>query len=140
MRALAETENVRRRMQKQVDEAKIFGIQNFCKDLLEVADILGQATGSVPKEELDKNKHLKALYEGLTMTNTQMMKVFERHELRPIIPTEGEKFDPFLHEAMFQVPADTKEKDGTIAVIQKTGFKLHDRTLRPALVGVFKAS
>ena len=141
VRALAETENVRKRMKKQVDEAKIFGIQGFCKDLLEVADILNQATDSTPKEELDQNKHLKALYEGLTLTNSQMLKVFARHELRPIIPSEGEKFDPFLHEAMFQVPAgEEKEKDGTIAVIQKTGFKLHDRTLRPALVGVFKAS
>ena len=140
MRALAETENVRRRMKKQVDDAKVFGIQGFCKDLLEVADILQQATESTPKEELAQNQHLKALYEGLTLTNTQMLKVFARHELRPIIPAEGEKFDPFLHEATFQVPAQEKEKDGTIAVIQKTGYKLHDRTLRPATVGVFKAS
>ena len=140
MRALAETENVRRRMRKQVDETKIFGIQNFCKDLLEVADILGQATESTPKEELEQNKHLKALYDGLTLTNTQLLKVFARHELHPIIPSEGEKFDPFLHEAMFQVPSEDKEQDGTIAIIQKTGFKLQDRTLRPAQVGVFKAS
>ena len=140
VRALAETENVRRRMRKQIDEAKVFGIQGFCKDLLEVADILRQATESTPKDELTHNQHLKNLYEGLTLTNSQMLKVFAKHELHPIAPSEGEKFDPFLHEAMFQVPAQEAEKDGTIAIIQKTGFRLHDRTIRPALVGVFKAS
>ena len=140
MRALAETENVRRRVRKQVDETKIFGIQNFCKDILEVAYILGQATESTPKEELEQNKHLKALYDGLTLTNTQLLKVFARHELHPIIPSEGEKSDPFLHEAMFQVPSEDKEQYGTIDIIQKAGFKLQDRTLRPAQVGVFKAS
>lgn len=142
MRSLAETENVRQRMKKQVDDAKIYGIQGFCKDLLEVADILNAATFSVPKDQLtDKNPHLKTLFDGLTMTESQLQKVFSKHGLLPISPQEGEKFDPHIHEALFQVPTPSPDKeDNTVAVVQKMGYKLHDRTLRPALVGVFKAS
>ncbi|XP_069140528.1 grpE protein homolog 1, mitochondrial-like isoform X1 [Argopecten irradians] len=141
LRALAETENVRQRMKKQVDDAKIFGIQGFCKDLLEVADILGKATESVPKEEVNKdNIHLKNLFEGLTMTESQLQKVFNKHGLEQITPAEGEKFDPFIHEAMFEVPTPNEEAGSTIAVTTKVGYKLQSRTIRPALVGVFKAS
>ncbi|XP_060084613.1 grpE protein homolog 1, mitochondrial-like isoform X2 [Ylistrum balloti] len=141
IRALAETENVRQRMKKQVDDAKIFGIQGFCKDLLEVADILGKATESVPKEEVkDENIHLKNLFQGLTMTESQLLKVFNKHGLEQITPAEGEKFDPFIHEAMFEVPTANQEAASTIAVTTKVGYKLSDRTIRPALVGVFKAT
>lgn len=137
MRSLAETENVRQRMKKQVDDAKLYGVQSFCKDMLEVADILQTATVSVPIEQLDVNPHLKSLFDGLTMTESQLMKVFSKHGLNSISPAEGEKFDPNIHEALFQVPAKDKQ-ELTIAVVQKIGYKLHDRTLRPAMVGVFK--
>jgi len=137
MRSLAETENVRNRMKKQVDDAKLYGIQGFCKDLLEVADILKTATLSVPQEQLSSNAPLKDLFDGLTMTQAQLQKVFGKHGLVQIAPAEGDKFDPNIHEALFQVPTSDKEEE-TIAVVQKIGYKLHDRTLRPALVGVFK--
>ncbi|RUS76701.1 hypothetical protein EGW08_015528 [Elysia chlorotica] len=143
VRSLAEAENIRTRMGKQIEDAKLFGIQGFCKDLLEVSDILGTAVSSVPKEELtDSNPHLVNLYQGLNMTESQLIKVFKKHGLESIKPSEGEKFDPHFHEALFQVPiqsTETQEAD-TVAVVQKIGFKLHKRTLRPALVGVFKAS
>jgi len=75
-RALAEGENIRVRLTKQINDAKLFGIQGFCKDLLDVADILGKATESVPKNEItEKNPHLKNLYEGLVMTEAQLHKV-----------------------------------------------------------------
>ena len=75
-RALADSENLRVRLMKQIDDAKLFGIQGFCKDLLDVADILGKATESVPKDQLtEKNPHLKSLYEGLIMTEAQLHKV-----------------------------------------------------------------
>ncbi|XP_071090576.1 grpE protein homolog 1, mitochondrial-like [Haliotis cracherodii] len=138
MRSLAETENVRQRMKKQVDDAKIFGIQAFCKDMLEVADILSKANESVPQQEISSNPHLKNLFDGLTMTESQLQKVFVRHGLHKIAPSEGEKFDPFLHEALFEVPTSDKE-GGTVAVVQKIGYKLQERTIRPALVGVFKS-
>lgn len=75
-RALAESENIRFRLTKQIEDAKLFGIQGFCKDLIEVADILGKATESVPKDQIsESNPHLKSLFEGLTMTEAQLHKV-----------------------------------------------------------------
>ncbi|XP_039088047.1 grpE protein homolog 1, mitochondrial [Hyaena hyaena] len=138
-RALADTENLRQRSQKLVEEAKLYGIQGFCKDLLEVADILEKATQSVPKEEVrDDNPHLKSLYEGLVMTELQIQKVFTKHGLLRLDPV-GAKFDPYEHEALFHTPVEGKEP-GTVALVSKVGYKLHGRTLRPALVGVVKAA
>uniref|UniRef100_A0A8C6EAU7 GrpE protein homolog n=1 Tax=Moschus moschiferus TaxID=68415 RepID=A0A8C6EAU7_MOSMO len=136
-RALADTENLRQRSQKLVEEAKLYGIQGFCKDLLEVADILEKATQCVPKEEIrDDNPHLKNLYEGLVMTEVQIQKVFTKHGLLRLNPL-GAKFDPYEHEALFHTPAEGQEP-GTVALVHKVGYKLHGRTLRPALVGVAK--
>ena len=137
MRSLAETENVRQRMRKQVDDAKLYGIQGFCKDLLEVADVLQIATLSVQQGQLPSNPPLKDLFDGLSLTESQLQKVFGKHGLKQISPAEGDKFDPNLHEALFQVPTADKEGD-TVAGVQKIGYRLHERTVRPALVGVFK--
>lgn len=128
---------MRKRLTKQIDDAKIFGIQSFCKDLLEVSDILGHATEAVPKEELtDKNPHLKALYVGLTMTKAELDKVFKRHGLEQVNPID-EKFNPNFHEALFQSDIPNKEPN-TVVVVSKIGYKLHERVIRPALVGVSK--
>lgn len=126
-------------MTKQINDAKQFGIQGFCKDLLEVADVLNAAVDSVPKEQLTGNIHLKNLFEGLTMTEAQLQKVFVKHGLEKINPQVGDKFDPFIHEAMFQVPTEDKDANSNVAVINKIGYKLKERTLRPAIVGVFKS-
>lgn len=133
-RSLADNENILSRSRKQVEEARLFGIQTFSKDLLEVADILGKATETVPKEEIEKNDSLKNLYDGLLMTEAQLQKVFRKNGLEKINPLD-EKFDPYSHEALFQIPLPGKEK-GTVAIVEKVGYKLHGRTLRPALVGV----
>ncbi|XP_055626654.1 grpE protein homolog, mitochondrial [Toxorhynchites rutilus septentrionalis] len=134
-RALADGENLRRRLTKQIEDAKLFGIQGFCKDLLEVADILGHATEAVPKEEIsDKNPHLKNLFEGLTMTKAQLNQVFKRHGLEQVNPL-NEKFNPNLHEALFQQEVQNVEPN-TVVVVSKIGYKLHERCIRPALVGV----
>jgi len=136
-RSLADGENLRNRLTKQIADAKLFGIQGFCKDLLDVADVLSKATESVPKEELsDKNPHLKSLYEGLVMTEAQLKTVFKRHGLEPVDPL-NEKFDPNFHEALFQQEVEGKAA-GSIVVVSKVGYKLHDRVIRPALVGVSK--
>lgn len=156
-RSLAETENLRARLQKQIEDARRFGIQGFCKDLLEVADILGHATQAVPKSEVSNNNvHLKNLYEGLTMTRDSMQQVFKRHGLESINPI-NEKFNPNFHEALFQkvnhflslskrflkcvcfffLFQETKEIDPDHVVeVTKIGYKLHERCIRPALVGV----
>lgn len=124
-------------MTKQINDAKLFGIQGFCKDLLEVADVLNRATDSVPKTELsEQNPHLKSLYEGLVMTEAQLKSVFKRHGLEPVNPM-NEKFNPNLHEALFQQEVQGKDA-GIVIVVSKIGYKLHERVIRPALVGVSK--
>ncbi|KAH9362930.1 hypothetical protein HPB48_014288 [Haemaphysalis longicornis] len=134
-RSLAENENLRVRMLKQVDEARVFGIQKFCKDLLDVADVLGSALSSVPKEAVGPdNPHLQNLYTGLEMTQAQMQTVFRRHGLTQLNPV-GMKFDPNEHQAVF-VHHDATKEPGTVAVVSKVGYKLKDRTIRPAMVGV----
>lgn len=134
-RALADGENMRLRLTKQIEDAKIFGIQSFCKDMLPVADTLAIATESVPKEEVtDKNPHLKNLYDGLTMTKASLEQVFKRHGLEVINPL-NEKFNPNLHEALFQQPVENVDPN-TVVVVSKVGYKLHERCIRPALVGV----
>lgn len=134
VRSLAESENVRRRNKKMVEDSKLYSIQKFCKDLLEVADILEKATESVPKNELSHNVHLQSLFEGLTMTDVQLQKVFKSHGLEKVNPL-NEKFDPNFHEAVFQLPGKIP---GNVGVVQETGYRLHGRLLRAALVGVIK--
>lgn len=131
-RSLAESENVRRRNQKMLEDSKQYSIQSFAKDLLEVADILEKAIESVPSEETKKNSHLKTLFDGVVMTEVQLQTVFKKHGVTKVHPIK-EKFDPNFHEALFQLPG---EESGTVAVVQKTGYRLHDRPLRAALVGV----
>merc|ERR1711972_250270 len=118
-RSLADFENLRNRMNKQVSDAKIFGIQGFCKDLLDVADVLNKAISSVPDAQL---------------TESQLLKVFSKHGLVQENPL-GEKFDPNKHDALFQIPAPDKEPN-TVMDVQKIGYILHGRTIRPAAVGV----
>lgn len=134
-RSLAENENLRMRMHKQVDEARVFGIQKFCKDLLDVADVLDSALSSVPKEAIvPDNPHLQSLFTGLEMTQAQIQAVFRRHGLTQLNPI-GMKFDPNEHQAVFVHHDNTKEP-GTVAVVSKIGYKLQNRTIRPAMVGV----
>ena len=137
MRTLAEIENVRKRMEKQVEEAKLFGIQNFAEDILEVADVLEKATESIAKESLDKdaNPPLVSLYDGLKLTEAQLQKVLLKNGVTKI-HTTGDMFDPKVHEALFEVPGD---KPGTIAVVSRVGYLLNGRTIRAAKVGVVKA-
>lgn len=100
-RSLADGENLRSRLTKQIQDAKLFGIQSFCKDLLEVADTLGHATEAVPKDQVNSNPHLKNLYDGLVLTKNSLSQVFKRHGLETVNPL-NEKFNPNLHEALFQ--------------------------------------
>lgn len=137
MRALAEAENVRQRMSKQVEEAKKFGIHGFAKDLLDVADILEKASDSVSDEDLmTGSKPFIALVEGLKLTEAELQKVFKKNGLTKF-DGKGDEFDPSLHEALFEVAG---ENAGTVAVVSRRGYMLHGRTLRPARVGVVKST
>eukprot|EP00088_Acartia_fossae_P012397 TRINITY_DN16390_c0_g1_i1.p1 TRINITY_DN16390_c0_g1~~TRINITY_DN16390_c0_g1_i1.p1 ORF type:complete len:252 (+),score=54.63 TRINITY_DN16390_c0_g1_i1:55-810(+) len=134
-RSLADFENLRNRMNKQVADAKVFGIQGFCKDLLDVADVLSKAVDSVPSEVLQsESQHLRDMHMGLKLTQSQLLHVFERHGLVQENPM-GEKFDPNKHDALFQVPMPDKDAN-TVIDVQKVGYILQGRTIRPAAVGV----
>ncbi|CAL8114854.1 unnamed protein product [Orchesella dallaii] len=136
-RALAETENLRARLTKQINDSKLYAIQGFCKDITEISDILRMAIDSVPKDQItNDNPHLKNLFDGLTMTDTRLLQVFKSHGLTQINPV-NEKFNPNEHEAVVQQPVEGKES-GTVIFVTKLGYKLHDRVIRPAVVGVAK--
>ncbi|KRZ95956.1 GrpE -like protein, mitochondrial [Trichinella sp. T8] len=137
-RSLAENENLRARMVRQLEEVKLFSLQAFCKDLLEIADILHLAADSVSEEVLKNSQpELKNLHDGVLLTNTQLLKIFQKYGVTPVNPI-NEKFNPNFHEAVFEVPDPVKEP-GTVAVVQKIGYMLHQRCLRAAQVGVVKA-
>ncbi|KAH0554480.1 grpE protein homolog 1, mitochondrial isoform X1 [Cotesia glomerata] len=136
-RALADRENLRVRLTKQIEEARTFGILGFCKDLIAVADTLSKATESVPKDQLtESNQHLKNLYEGLILSEAELHKVFTKHGLISLNPLD-EKFNPQDHESLFQQEVQGKTP-GTVVVVSKIGYKLHDKLVRPAQVGVAK--
>lgn len=136
MRALAETENVRHRMKKQIEETKMFGIQGFAMDILEVADILERAISSVPTNKLKDNIELISLYEGLKLTEAQLQQVLAKNGVTKIDGI-GNTFDPKIHEAVFEISGDNP---GTVAVVSRVGYLLNGRTVRAAKVGVVKAN
>lgn len=136
LRALADMENLRHRSKREVQDASDYAMQKFAKDLLEFADNLERALAYVPEEArtAEGNTDLKNLYEGVEGTQRQLQHVFARYELLPVNPL-GEKFDPELHEALFQVP-DPNQAPGTVAQVMHTGYTLKGRLLRAAGVGV----
>jgi len=139
LRALAEADNARRRAKIDVDNAHKFAVGKFAKELLDVADNLTRAQEAVPEEmrSADEHPQLKALYEGVSMTETVLLKTFEKQGLVKIWPMD-EKFDPNFHDALFEMPDPTKEA-GTIAHVANAGYVLNERCIRPAGVGVVKA-
>ncbi|XP_015268131.1 PREDICTED: grpE protein homolog 2, mitochondrial [Gekko japonicus] len=134
-KALADSENVRRRTQKFVEDAKLFGIQSFCKDLVEVADILEKTTESTIEGEYnDPDSALKKICEGLRLVESRLQSIFTKHGLQKMNPIGG-KYDPYDHEIVCHVPAEGR-KPGTVALVTLNGYKLHGRTVRHAQVGV----
>ena len=135
LRALAETENVRRRAQREREDALKYAVAGFAKELLSVADNLRRALDSLPQSEV-KDERTRGLVTGVEATERELLSVFERHGLRRIDP-EGERFDHNLHQAIFEAERPGKPGGIVIEVLQP-GYVLHDRLLRPAMVGVAK--
>ena len=133
LRALAEVENVRRRAQREREDASKFAIGNFARDLLSVADNLRRALESVPEEQI-KDDAMRNLLAGVAATERELLAAFDRHRLRKIDP-KGEKFDHNFHQAMFEVD-NSGQPPGTIVQVLQPGYVLNDRLLRPAMVGV----
>src|SRR5262249_33956041 len=137
LRALAETENVRRRVQRDRDESLKYATTGFAKDLLPVADNLRRALDAIPQDALANDEALRNLKTGVEMTERLLQTALERHQVKRIAPI-GEKFDSNFHQAMFEVPG-TGQPAGTVVQVLEDGYTIHDRLLRPALVGVAKA-
>lgn len=135
LRAFAEAENIRRRAEKEVADARTYGIASFARDVLNVADDLSRALGSVDEEaRAGAEGAFKALLDGLELTERGLVKALEKHGIRKIEP-KGEKFDPNLHQAMFEVP-DPSVPTGTVVQVVQAGYVIGERVLRPAMVGV----
>ena len=139
LRALAETENVRRRTQRDREEQVRYAAAGFARELLNVADNLRRALDAVPAAALESDEALKTLADGVSLTERELLQVFERNGVRKIEPAPGERFDPNLHQAMFEVP-NTGQPAGTVVQVMQVGWIMHDRLLRPALVGIAKGS
>jgi len=133
--ALAERENVRRIAKQDVEKATSFGIQNFAKQLLEVADNLERCLNSVPKESVETNKDIGALIEGISMTERELHKAFKNNGLEKVVPAVGDKFDPNFMNALMQVKAQDKPH-GTVAMVLKPAYLLKGRVIRAADTGV----
>lgn len=136
LRALADAENARRRARKDVEDARAYAISRFAQDLLGVADNLGRALESIPADKRDGDEAVKAIAEGVEMTVREFEAALARHGITRIEPL-GEKFDYNLHQALFET-AETDQPDGIVVQVLQTGYKIGDRLLREAMVGVAK--
>ena len=132
MRALADAENARKRSERDRREAENYGGSRLARDLLPVFDNMKRAIDSIPEENREANA---AVIEGVELTMRELVNVFKKHGIVPISPQVGDKFDPQLHEAMFEAPVPGTTA-GEIIQVSADGFMLHDRLLRPAKVGV----
>ena len=136
LRALADAENARRRARKDVEDARAYAISRFAQDLLGVGDNLGRALDSIPAERRESDEAVKAIADGIEMTVREFEAALGRHGITRIDPL-GEKFDYNLHQALFETD-QTDQPDGTVVQVLQTGYRIGDRLLREAMVGVAK--
>jgi molecular chaperone GrpE len=138
LRTLAEMENLRKRTEREVADARLYGNATFARDVLAVADNMQRAFDAMgPELHQQSDPKVKALVEGVELTERELLKVLEKHGVKKFSPA-GEKFDPNLHQAMYEVP-DSDQPAGHVAQVIQAGYMLGDRVLRPALVAVVKA-
>ena len=137
LRAVAETENLRRRADREKADAANYAMTAFARDLLSVSDNLRRALDSIPADT-DLGENAKTLVEGIEMTERELLNMLERHNIKKIDPM-GDKFSHDLHQALFEIP-DTGKEDGTIVQVMQVGYVIKDRLLRPAMVGVARGS
>ena len=136
LRALADVENMRRRSERDVAQANKYGHLSFARDLLSCFDNLSQAVSLAPEDKSDFDENLKNILVGVEMISTEIDTILQRHHITKINPI-GEKFNYNHHQAMFEVPNNEVEV-GTVVQVAQPGYLLHDRLIRPAMVGVSK--
>jgi len=140
LRALAETENIRRRMDKEKQDNARYGTVPLAKDLLSVLDNFERALLASPKETKNKNdleKNYNSLHEGVSLTLKEIISIFNRNGIEILNPEKGDTFDHNIHQAMLEVVTD-EFKPGSVCEVLQPGYKIYDRLLRPAMVGVSK--
>jgi molecular chaperone GrpE len=131
-------ENLRRRTEREVTDARLYGITSFARDVLQIADNMHRAREAIgPELRESADANVKVLLEGVELTERELLKVLEKNGVTKFSPL-GEKFDPNFHQAMFEV-TDGSSPPGTVAQVIQAGYKIGERVLRPALVAVSKA-
>ena len=136
LRALADTENLRRRSEREREDASKYAVATLARDILSVADNLRRALDALPADQAPDDA-TRNLLTGIEATERELLAIFERRGIKRIDPM-GERFDPNFHQAMFEV-ANSGQAPGTVVQVLQPGYIIHDRLLRPALVGVAKA-
>src|SRR5579864_4925554 len=137
LRTLAEMENLRKRTEREVADSRLYGVTSFARDVVAVADNMRRALDAVsPELRASAEPGVKALIDGLELTERELLKALEKNGVRQFTP-RGEKFDPNVHQAMFEVP-DPAVPAGSVVEVMQPGYMIGERVLRPALVGVSK--
>jgi molecular chaperone GrpE len=137
LRTLAEMENLRRRTEREVSDAKTYGVTSFARDMLTVVDNLARALEHLPAEaRASAEPSIRSMIEGVELTARDLEAVLGRHGVKKLDP-KGQKFDPNLHQAIFEAPDETVPA-GTVFQVVQSGWTIGDRVLRPAMVGVSK--
>ena len=137
LRALAEVENVRKRLERERDDARTYSVTRFARDLLTVADNLARALTAIPSDARAKaDDSIKSVIDGVEATGRELQAALARHGIKPI-EAQGQRFDPHLHQAIAEVPAQGAEP-GTVVNVVQDGYTIGDRLLRPAMVTVAK--
>ena len=138
LRAMAETQNLRRRSTREKEDATKYSIANFARDMLNVGDNMRRAIDAAPEGSGEGDDALASLVQGIEMTERELLATMTRHGIKAVEPM-GEKFDHNLHQAMFEVP-DAENAPGTVVQVIQAGYVIGERLLRPAMVGVSKAA
>jgi len=136
LRLMADMENLRKRTARDVEDARRFAVTAFARDMLDVADNLERALAAVQKDKIE-NEHIKNMLSGVEMVSQQLENVFKQFKIEKTNPQVGEKFNPELHQAMFEVETNT-HPHGHIAQVMQAGYTIAGRLLRPAMVGTAK--
>jgi molecular chaperone GrpE len=137
LRTLAEMENLRKRTEREVADSRLYSVASFARDMLAVADNMRRALEAVtPELRSSAQAGVKALIDGVELTERELIKALDKNGVRQFTP-QGEKFDPNLHQAIFDMP-DATVPAGSVAQVVQPGYMIGERVLRPALVGVSK--
>jgi molecular chaperone GrpE len=138
LRTLAEMENLRKRTEREVADARLYGIASFAREVLAVADNMHRALGATGPELREQgDAQVKSLIEGVELTERELLKALEKSGVKKFSPA-GEKFDPNVHQAMFEMES-ADVPPGHVAQVIQAGYMIGDRVLRPAMVAVAKA-